>query len=127
MPVKLRITLLFGCIVLTILLLVCGSVYYFSYTERTRNMNTRLLNRAMTRARLLGQSDLFNQNLLRRIDSSTMLAMKDKTLQAYNYLGEKIYSYSDQPSDTITIDTTILDDARVRGQTYTGPVCRECI
>jgi two-component system sensor histidine kinase ArlS len=118
MPVKLRITLLFGGIVLIILLLVCGSVYYFSYTERTREMSTRLLNRAITRARLLGQPDLFNADLLRKIDSSTMMAMRDKTLQAYNYLGEKVYNYSDEPADILTIDSSVLDDARVKGHVY---------
>lgn len=118
MPVKLRITLLFGSIVFFILLLVCGSVYYFSYQERTRDMTTRLLNRAISRARLLGQSDLFSQSLLRKIDSSTMIAMKNKTLQAYNYLGEKVYSYSDEPSDTLAIDSNVLDDARIKGTVY---------
>lgn len=117
MPVKLRITLLFGAIVFMILLLVCGSVYYFSYTERTNEMNTRLLNRALSRARLLAQ-DVFDQNLLRKIDSSTMIAMQDKTLQAYNYLGEKVYSYSDSPDDTLAIENSILEDAKIKGHIF---------
>lgn len=117
MPVKLRITLLFGSIVLMILLLVCGSVYYFSVTERKTDMVLRLTNRAITRARLMGQHN-FDQRLLRTIDSATMMTLKEKTLQAYNYLGEKIYSYSDDPEDTLTVDNRVLDDARVKGTVY---------
>jgi signal transduction histidine kinase len=93
-------------------------VYYFSYTERLDNIRTRLANRAITLARLLGQSQVFDQQLIRKIDSSTMLAMKDKTFQAYDYLNNKIYSYSDAPKDTLKIDAATLDDARVRGTIY---------
>lgn len=118
MPVKLRITLLFCLIVFVILAIVCATAYYFSYTQRQQNIRTRLSNRAITLARLLGQSQVFDQALIRRIDSSTMLAMKDKTFQAYDYLNKKIYSYSDAPVDTITIDTNILDDARVKGMIF---------
>ncbi len=117
MPVRLRITLLFGSIVLLILLFVCGSVYYFSVTERRNEMEDRLMNRAITRARLMGQHN-FDQSLLRTIDSATMMSLKDKTLQAYNYLGEKVYSYSDEPADTLTVDSQVLDDARVKGNIY---------
>lgn len=118
MPVKLRITLLFGSIVFIILMFVCGAAYYFSYTERIKSFRTRLTNRAITMARLLGQSKYFDQYLLRRIDSSTALSIKDKTFQAYDYLNNRIYSYSDTPDDTLRTDTTILDDARVRGTIY---------
>jgi len=118
MPVRLRITLLFGCIVLLILLLVCGSVYYFSRTERIRDTRIRLVNRAITRARLLAHPTYFNAEELRILDSSTMMALQDKTLQAYNYKGEKVYSYSEEPNDTLTVDNKILDDARVKGTVY---------
>lgn len=117
MPVKLRITLLFGSIVLLILLFVCGSVYYFSVKERRNEMEDRLMNRAITRARLMGQHN-FDQNVLRTIDSATMMSLKDKTLQAYNYLGERVYSYSDEPADTLSVDNQVLDDARVKGSLY---------
>ena len=109
---------MFGCIVLFILLLVCGSVYYFSRTERTRDTRIRLVNRAITRARLLAHPTFFKSEELRILDSSTMMALQDKTLQAYNYKGEKIYSYSEEPEDTLTVDSKILDDARVKGTVY---------
>src|SRR5690242_11572009 len=118
MPVKLRITLLFCLIVFVILATVCATVFYFSYTERTNNIKTRLTNRAITLPRLLGQSQVFDQNLIRKIDSSTSLNLKDKTFQAYDYRNDKIYSYSDAPTDTLAVDTAILDDARVKGTIF---------
>lgn len=118
MSTRLRITFIFGMIVFLILLLVCGSVYYFSYTSRLTNIRTRLTNRAITTSRLLSRSDIFDQQLLRRIDGYTMLAMKDKTLEAYDFRNNKIYSYSDHPNDTLTIEPTLLDDARVKGSVY---------
>jgi signal transduction histidine kinase len=127
MPVKLRITLLFCLIVFVILATVCATVFYFSYTERTNNIKTRLTNRAITLARLLGQSQVFDQNLIRKIDSSTSLNLKDKTFQAYDYRNDKIYSYSDAPSDTLAIDTAILDDARVKGAIFFKPGNKEAV
>lgn len=118
MPVKLRITLLFGLIVFLILMLVCGTVYYYSYTQRIKTIRTRLTNRNITMARLLGQTKYFDQSLIRRIDSSTALSVKQATFQAYDYLNNKIYSYSDAPADTLPIDTSILDDARVKGSVF---------
>lgn len=127
MPVKLRITLLFCLISFVILAMVCATVYYFSYTQRSHNIRTRLTNRAITLARLLGQSQVFDQQLIRKIDSSTSLTLKDKTFQAYDYLNNQIYSYSDAPADTLTIDTSILDDARVKGTIFFNTDNKEAV
>jgi len=118
MPVRLRITLLFALIVLVILALVCGSVFYFSYASRIRNITTRLDNRAITTARLLSQSEIFDKNLIQKIDSSTTLSMTNKTVQGYDYRNERIYTYSDSPADTLAVDKSTLDEARVKGSVY---------
>jgi two-component system sensor histidine kinase ArlS len=56
--------------------------------------------------------------LMRRIDASTSIALKDKTIQVYDYLDKRIYWYSDNAGDTVVIDSGILDDARVEGDLY---------
>src|SRR5687767_10595006 len=109
MPVRLKITLLFALLVSAILMLLCLSIYYFSYTTRVSTMKGRLKNRAITTARLLGQSSYFDHQLLRRIDTSTALAMKEKSIQVYNYLDERIYWYADKAKDTISINKKVLD------------------
>jgi two-component system sensor histidine kinase ArlS len=114
MPVRLRITLLFSLLVFIILSIVCSGIYYFSYQSRLNTIKTRLANRAITTARLLSQRELFDRELVRKIDSSTTISLKNKTVQAYNFLNRKIYSYSDVPRDTMHVSKTILDNARVK-------------
>lgn len=99
-------------IVFLLLSLLCGSVYYFSSFNRIENVKDRLLNRVLTTASLLNQSETFDKDLINKIDSSTALSMKNKTVQAYNYFNVLIYGFSDKPEDKINIDTTVLDEAR---------------
>lgn len=118
MPVRLRITLFFAVIVFAILSLVCTSIYYFSYINRQKNFNIRLTNRAVTTARLLVQSETFNSELIRKIDASTAVAMKDKTIQAYNYSNERVYAYADNAADTVPVDEKILRKAKEQQYVY---------
>ena len=118
MPVRLRITFLFAALVFIILSVVCTTAYYFSYTSRINTIKTRLANRAITTARLLSQREIFNRELVQRIDSFTTISLKNKAVQAYDYKNRKVYNYSDVPGDTLNIDVSILDDARVRGNFY---------
>ena len=127
MPVRLRITLLFSLFAFIILTVVCGGIYYFSYQSRIDTIKTRLTNRAITTARLLSQREIFDRDLVRRIDSSTTLAMKAKTVQAYDYQNRKIYSYSDVPGDTLVISSDVLDNARVSGRFFFSEGNKEVI
>jgi len=112
MAVRTRITLLFTSLVVGILSLVCASVYYFSYTNRIKDIQTRLANRAITTGRLLGQTGIFDRALIRRIDASTSVAMREKVVEAYDDADKLIYLYSDVPSDTLHTDHSVLDKAR---------------
>lgn len=118
MPVRWRITLLFTIVVFIILSIVFSAIYYFSYRSRLARINLRLTNRAITSARLLSQSELFDRYLVERIDSLTTITLTDKSVQAYNFLNRKIYSYSERPNDTIAVTTRLLDDTRIREQIY---------
>jgi two-component system sensor histidine kinase ArlS len=112
MPVRIRIMVFFALIVFAILTAVCVSIYYFSYTNREKNFNVRLANRAVTTARLLVQSEIFNRNLIEKIDASTAVAMQKKTVQAYDSSGNRIYAYSDIPGDTLHVEREILEEAK---------------
>ena len=118
MPVRLRITFLFTLLVFILLTLVCTGVYYVSANNRLKNVRTRLTNRATTTARLLSQSEVFDKELVRRIDEATTVALKDKTVQAYDYRNLRMYRYSDVPNDTIHVDKDVLDEARISGKIY---------
>ena len=118
MPVRIKITLLFTMIVFLLLSLVCGSVYYFSYSNRLENVKIKLLNRALTTASLLNQSEIFDPVLINKIDASTAMSMKNKTVQAYNFFDVLIYTYSDIADDTIHVGSGIMNDARKRSEVF---------
>ncbi len=118
MPVRFRITLIFSILVFIILSLVCSGIYYFSYKARINTIKTRLTNRAITTARLLSQREIFDRSLVQRIDSSTTIAIKDKSVQAYDYQNRRIYRYSDLPNDTLQIYEEKLDEARMKGNVF---------
>ena len=118
MPVRIKITLLFTMIVFLLLSLVCGSVYYFSYSNRLENVKIKLLNRALTTSSLLNQSEIFDPVLINKIDASTAMSMKNKTVQAYNFFDVLIYTYSDIAADTIHVGSGIMNDARKRSEVF---------
>jgi two-component system, OmpR family, sensor histidine kinase ArlS len=118
MPVKIKITLLFTAIAAVVLCLVCGTTYYVSAVNRVNSIKTRLTNRAITTARLLSQSETFNQEVIARIDALTASALRNKTVQAYDNNNNSIYSFNDSDFDTIPVQQFILDQARSSGSSY---------
>lgn len=118
MPVKVKITLFFTMIVFLILTIVCLCIYYITFNNRAINFKTRLTNRALTTARLLNQADIFNKELVQKIDAATSVAMIGKTIQAYDHTGKLLYLYADNSSDTIAVTRQILEDAKARQRVY---------
>jgi signal transduction histidine kinase len=118
MPVKLRITLLFTLLVFVVLLLVCSSVYYFSYNARIDTVKTRLTNRAITVGRLLSRTDVFSNELIQRLDSATTIALTNNVIQAYDYQNNKIYGYSSLAGDSLAVGRPVLQEARVKKHFY---------
>jgi two-component system, OmpR family, sensor histidine kinase ArlS len=127
MPIRLRITLLFTLSVFIILGIVCLSVYYFSVNSRLVTIKTRLSNRAITTDKLLTQSETFNWQLIRKIDSLTTLALKNKSVVVYNKADGRIYRYRDNTKDSLLIDNEILSEARLSGFRYFTSGKREAV
>jgi len=117
MPVRLRIAILFTLLVLTILFIVGSVVYYASYRNRLESVKTRLTNRANNIASFLRQTEVFSSQLIQKIDTSTASG-RDKEVQVYNEDNRKVYAYSDRKTDTLTIDTALLNQARQKGELY---------
>lgn len=118
MPVRLKVTLFFALIGFAILLLVCTGIYYFSYENRRKNFDLRLANRAVTTARLLVQSEIFNRELIQKIDAVTAVAMTDKTTQAFDLDDNRIYAYADKAGDTIPVTKDIIEGAKIKQYVY---------
>jgi signal transduction histidine kinase len=118
MPVRIKITIFFTFIVFLLLSLLCGIIYYFSYSSRLENIKTHLTNRVLTTAGLLSHSKIFDTTLMHKIDASTIIAIKNKTVQAYNYNNEKIYSYADIPGDTIEASNELLNEVKEKKKIF---------
>lgn len=118
MPVRLRITILFAILSVVIVGVLCSSIYYFSYSARLNTIKTRLINRSKTTARFLEQKEVFDQQLVRKIDSLTTISLRRKTIEAFDQNDRKIYSYSDVPGDTLIIDRALLGNARKKGSLF---------
>jgi len=118
MPVRLRITLLFTISVFTILLIVGSIVYYIFYQSRLDVVKARLTNRANNIDSLLRQSDVFNSQLIQKINTVTAAVVRDKEVQVYEKDNRKVYGYSDRGNDTLIIDTVLLNQARAQGNIY---------
>lgn len=118
MRVRLKITVLFTGLVIIILGFLCVGIYYFSYAARVSSIKIRLNNRAITTARLLGQREIFDRILIQRIDSLTTIALKNKTVQAYDGENRKVYNYSDQLADTLSINPGLLNEAREKSPIF---------
>ncbi len=117
MPVRIRITLLFVLLVFIILGIVCGSIYYFSYSERLNAIKKRLTNRAITTGRLFSKKEIFDRQTLRQIDSLTTISLKEKVVQVYDSNGRKIYIYSDLAGDSLHVNSKILQEVR-KGESH---------
>jgi|SRR6218665_96244 len=127
MPIRFRIILLFTLVVFFILGIVCGSIYYFSSTARTKMTKTRLTNRAMTTVRLLRQPEVFNRELVRKIDSSMSMSFKHKSVQVYNEENKRVYMFMDSPADTIRSTPALLNEARIKENIYFKEGNRETV
>ena len=126
MPIRLRITLLFTLVVMIIWAGVCGGIYYFSYAARVETIKKRLTNRAITTASMLEQSEVFDQQLIRIIDSSTTLALKRKSVQAYKH-GLPVYYYSEEPGDTVHARLELFQDEVEEGAVYFSEGARDVV
>ncbi|MEO7264414.1 MAG: HAMP domain-containing sensor histidine kinase [Ferruginibacter sp.] len=116
MPVRIKITLFFTLIMFLLILLFCGIIFYFSYTNRLDNIKTHLTNRTLTTASLLSQPKIFDSTIISKIDATTreITAITNESIQAYNQLNKRIYAYSDIPDESIQISNDILNEAKLK-------------
>ena len=127
MRVRIKITLLFSLIMFLLLSLFCGFIYFFFYARRLENIKAHLTNQALTTIRMLNKPDVFDQALIKKIDSVTVISMKNKAVQVYNASGKKIFDYSDTPADTLAATGDLLLMARANGSYYFTVGSREAI
>lgn len=118
MPVRIRITILFTVLVGVILGLVCIFVYSYFRSSRIASINSRLTNRAITVGRWLSQREIFTNELIRRIDSSTSFSLQKNVILAYDKNDRKLYEYISTKNSRFALDEEALSKARKDGKYY---------
>lgn len=127
MHIRIKISLIFTLIIFLLLSVLCGVLYYFSYQNRLLNISTQLTNRAFTTANMLNQPEKYGQSLMKSIDSTSVLAIKDKTVEAFDSLNKKIYAYSDYSPDNFSVSQKIIEKARTQNTVYFNSGKRDAI
>lgn len=127
MSVRIKIALLFTGLMSLLLLLFCVFIYYFAYVNRLANIETHLINQALTTAAILNDSKIDNKKLMNKIDSATTTSLKGKSVQVYNNLNERIYGYSDSGRNTLEVNRNIIDEARLNDIVFFNTRGKEAI
>ena len=107
MQIRYKITIVYSLIVTVILLMLCFSVYYFSYQDRTGHFHERLESKALSTANLLWGYKM-TPALIRKINMTSPSSLKEKSIYIYDSLQRVVFSYSDNPDDSLFISKAIL-------------------
>lgn len=114
MNIRNKLTLLFIVIVAVIITLASFSIYYSSADYRQDDFYNRLMNKAISTARLLLEVEEVNASLLRRIERDNPLSLPNEKIIIYNFKNEVLFSTDEQFE--ISIDETLLDQIRLEDQ-----------
>lgn len=118
MSVRLKITFLFSAIVFCILGLAFVMIYLVSVEKRERYIDSRLTNLAITTGNFLSRKEYFPPEIINRIDSLTAISFTRKTIQAFDRLNNKIYSFNDDEGDVVNLKLNQIYEVRFRKKIY---------
>lgn len=107
MQIRYRITLMYTMIVTIIVLLLCFSIYFFSYENRNSQFNNRLAQKAIGVSELLWTYNVAPE-LIKDINHTSPSALAHKCIIVYDDHFQSIFNYYDQKSDSVSIPVSIL-------------------
>ncbi len=110
MNIRTKLTLLFFSIVIAILTLISGSIYYFSENYREEDFYRRLKNRSINTAKVLTEVKEVNAELLKRMERNNPASLPNQFIAIFNHENKELYS-SDATS-IIAITPALLQDIR---------------
>ena len=113
MNIRGKLTLRFGLIVASILLLLSLSIYYFSSSYRESGFYGRLKNRGITTAKILVDAKVVDSTLLQIIDRNTRNMLFNEDVVIFNYQNQIIYKYSKDSILTIP-ETGFINQIRLK-------------
>lgn len=114
MNIRNKLTFLFIVIVAVIITLASFSIYFSSANYRQDDFYNRLMNKAISTAKLLIEVDEVSATLLRRIERDNPLSLPKEKIIIYNYKNEVLFSTDEQLE--ITVNENLLDQIRLEDQ-----------
>ncbi|MEP2668123.1 MAG: HAMP domain-containing sensor histidine kinase [Cyclobacteriaceae bacterium] len=114
MNIRNKLTFLFIVIVAVIITLASFSIYFSSANYRQDDFYNRLMNKAISTARLLIEVDEVSATLLRRIERDNPLSLPREKIIIYNYKNEVLFSTDEQLE--ISVNDNLLDQIRLEDQ-----------
>lgn len=101
MNIRLKLSIQFTAIVISMLVLFSSAIYFFSSNFRKNDFNTRLEEKALTTAKLLIEVQEVDSNLLKIIDRNTINVLEDEKIVIYNNTNKQIYKNTDKATEYI--------------------------
>ncbi len=115
MSIRYKIALLFVALVTLLFGIISISVYYFSAKERSTTFNNRLKNRALTTAQVYKIVADSSFNVLKRIDTSAVGSLYNKTILVIDNNNSVQYSFSDNRFDSLSSLKQIISNTKKDG------------
>jgi signal transduction histidine kinase len=103
MQIKYRITIVFTSIVSVILLVLCASIYFASYKNRTEQFHGRLYRKGISTADLFLLHNM-SAHLVQEINRTSPSALQNKSLSIYDSKLNLLFNYTEDPEDSVHLD-----------------------
>lgn len=103
MQIRYRIALVFTGIVSVILLVLCVSIYFASYENRTEQFHGRLYRKGISTGDLFLKHNM-SPNLVREINKTSPSALQNKSISIYDSNLNLLFNYTEDPSDSVVIE-----------------------
>jgi len=116
MNIRLKLSIQFTAIVISILVLFSTAIYFFSANFRKNDFNTRLEEKALTTAKLLIEVKEVDSVLLKIIDRNTINVLEDEKIVIYNEKNKQIYKNIDLVSEYA--DIQMLNNIKEKDKIY---------
>lgn len=113
MRVRYIITTAFTLLTMTVLAALCGMIYYITAEQHSRDFQLRMRNRALTAGTMLTHMPENGNEMLSRLDSSTLVY---ENINVYNTSNEIIYEFDRDKSDRLYVEPKMLNDARSQNE-----------
>jgi signal transduction histidine kinase len=125
MNIRLKLSIQFTAIVLSILVLFSFSIYYFSSNFRKNDFSNRLQEKAITTAKLLIEVKEVDSVLLKIIDRNTVNILENEYIIIYDESNTPIYKNTDEINIKYGID--LIDKVKKQKRVYFSNDKYECI